>query len=160
MVGFGGGGGGGSGHANYAFVREFACVTPSRCQEFTCPRPRLVVVTNRYTGHRNEATKRPTIPAEPNSKFLARFLLSPRGHDRHVYRAFVPVSLAQIVLLKIVSLELRFCPTYPVESLIVSFFSSPSPLSSISFLRIATDIYPTRNYTTAESSGSPVDRSR
>lgn len=105
-----------------------------------------VYVPSSATRRRNEslyrASKRGNEKANDSGRTefrLARFLLSPRGHDRHVYRAFVPVSLAQIVLLKIVSLELRFCPTYPVESLIVSFFSSPSP--PLSFLRIATDIY-------------------
>lgn len=100
-----------------------------------------VYVPSSATRRRNEslyrASKRGNEKA--NDSGQTEFLLSPRGHDRHVYRAFVPVSLAQIVLLKIVSLELRFCPTYPVESLIVSFFSSPSP--PLSFLRIATDIY-------------------
>lgn len=79
---------------------------------------------------RNESLpKRPILPnlASPDS-------CCPRGVTiATFYRAFVPVSLVQIVLLKIVSLELRFCPAYPVESLIVPFFplfffppSSPS----------------------------------
>lgn len=68
---------------------------------------------------RNESLpKRPILPnlASPDS-------CCPRGVTiATFYRAFVPVSLVQIVLLKIVSLELRFCPAYPVESLIVPFF--------------------------------------
>lgn len=85
---------------------------------------------------RNESLpKRPILPnlASPDS-------CCPRGVTiATFYRAFVPVSLVQIVLLKIVSLELRFCPAYPVESLIVPFFPlffflPPPPPSSVSFL--------------------------
>lgn len=74
--------------------------------------PRFVV-TIRYEPQRS---RRATLE-------LARPIpVIPEGHDRHVYRAFVAVSLAEIVPLKIVSLEQRFCPTHPVESLMFRFF--------------------------------------
>lgn len=76
--------------------------------------PRFVV-TIRYEPERSR----------PATLELARPIpVVPEGHDRHVYRAFVAVSLAKIVPLKIVSLEQRFCPTHPTESLMFRFFPS------------------------------------
>lgn len=98
------------GHANYAFVQEFACVTPSRCQEFTCP-------------PRNESLRAGTTPAIDD---LAPMLACSSPASRRVTIGAFAVrlrrSVDKIVLLKIVSLDRRFWPAYPVESVMRYFF--------------------------------------